>query len=70
MDVKSGEIISMISLPDYDPNLNDYKTPRAQFNFATKGVYEPGSVLKISTRRSGWKAARLSLPTGLTRPSR
>lgn len=36
MDVKSGEIISMISLPDYDPNLNDYKTPRAQFNLPPK----------------------------------
>ena len=61
MDVKSGEIISMISLPDYDPNLNDYKTPRAQFNFATKGVYEPGSVLKIFNAALGLESGKVKL---------
>lgn len=47
MDVKTSEIISMVSLPDFDPNTNKVKTERALFNMATKGVYEPGSVLKI-----------------------
>lgn len=61
MDVRSGEIISMISLPDYDPNLNDYKTPRAQFNFATKGVYEPGSVLKIFNAALGLESGKVKL---------
>ena len=47
MDVNTSEVISMVSLPDYDPNLNRTKNERAMFNMATKGVYEPGSVLKI-----------------------
>ncbi len=47
MDVKTGEIISLVSLPDFDPNTNKVKTEKALFNMATKGVYEPGSVLKI-----------------------
>lgn len=51
----------MISLPDYDPNLNDYKTPRAQFNFATKGVYEPGSVLKIFNAALGLESGKVKL---------
>lgn len=47
MDVNTSEIVSMVSLPDFDPNTNKVKTERALFNMATKGVYEPGSVLKI-----------------------
>ena len=47
MDVNTSEIISMVSLPDFDPNNNRVKDERALFNMATKGVYEPGSVLKI-----------------------
>lgn len=47
MDVKSSEIVAMVSLPDFDPNLPINPSSRSQFNMATKGVYEPGSVLKI-----------------------
>lgn len=61
MDVKTSEIISMISLPDYDPNLNNFKTERAQFNFATKGVYEPGSVLKIFNAAMGLESGKVKV---------
>ena len=47
MEVDSGEIVSMLSLPDFDPNLSLPPEARTQFNFATKGLYEPGSVLKV-----------------------
>lgn len=47
MDVKTSEIIAMVSLPDYDPNDTKTITDQAMFNIATKGVYEPGSVLKV-----------------------
>lgn len=47
MDVKTSEIVSLVSLPDYDPNANANPGEAAQFNMATKGVYEPGSVLKV-----------------------
>lgn len=47
MKVNTSEIVAMVSLPDYDPNINKVKNENALFNMATKGVYEPGSVLKI-----------------------
>ncbi|MBQ7284821.1 MAG: penicillin-binding protein 2 [Alphaproteobacteria bacterium] len=47
MDANSSEVVAMVSLPDYDPNINKVNNERALFNMATKGVYEPGSVLKI-----------------------
>ncbi len=47
MNVNNGEIVSMVSLPDYDPNDIKTKDMAAQFNKATFYVYEPGSVLKI-----------------------
>ena len=47
MDANTAEIIAMVSLPDFDPNINKVKNERALFNMASKGVYEPGSVLKV-----------------------
>ncbi len=47
MDVQTSEIIAMVSVPDYDPNNIKVESERALFNMATKGVYEPGSVLKV-----------------------
>lgn len=47
MKADTSEIVAMVSLPDYDPNINKVKDEKALFNMATKGVYEPGSVLKI-----------------------
>ena len=53
MDVNNGEILSMISLPDF--NLNERKTitDLNYINRATKGVYELGSVFKTFTIASG-----------------
>jgi len=55
MDVHTGEIISMVSLPDFDPN-NRPRVPTTGdqsdsplFNRAVQGVYELGSVFKIFT---------------------
>ena len=47
MDVRTGEIPAMVSLPDYDP-YNLLRVPKiARFNRNTLGVYELGSVFKI-----------------------
>ena len=47
MDVQTGEIVAMVSLPDFDPNNLGTPTPDAMFNKATLGVYEMGSTFKL-----------------------
>lgn len=47
MDINTSEIISMVSLPDYDPNDFNNVKDRALFNRNTLGIYEAGSIFKI-----------------------
>ncbi|WP_127114093.1 peptidoglycan D,D-transpeptidase FtsI family protein [Shimia sediminis] len=55
MDVHTGEVISLVSLPDFDPN--DRPRPPTEgnpsdsplFNRAVQGLYELGSTFKIFT---------------------
>ena len=49
MDVNNGEIISLVSLPDFDPNQRKKIIDKTFINRATKGVYEFGSVFKTLT---------------------
>lgn len=48
-DVHSGEVVSMVSLPSYDPNDAGKAEDDARFNRASLGVYEMGSVFKLFT---------------------
>ncbi|WP_407492511.1 peptidoglycan D,D-transpeptidase FtsI family protein [Pseudooceanicola sp. MF1-13] len=67
MDVKTGEIISMVSLPDFDPNdrpalpTEGHPDDSPLFNRAVQGVYELGSTFKIF-------AAAQALDLGIARP--
>ncbi|HLN24032.1 MAG TPA: penicillin-binding protein 2 [Patescibacteria group bacterium] len=47
MDVRTGELVAMVSLPDFNPNNMSTATPDAMFNRATLGVYEMGSTFKL-----------------------
>lgn len=64
MDVHTGEIVSMVSLPDFDPNnrpaplLTGDQSDSPLFNRAAQGVYELGSTFKLF-------AAAASLENGL-----
>jgi len=67
MDVHTGEVISVVSLPDFDPNDRPHPPTSGDpsdsplFNRAVQGVYELGSVFKIFT-------AALALDLGLVNP--
>ena len=49
MDINNGEILSLVSLPDFNPNKREKITDVNYINRATKGVYEFGSVFKTFT---------------------
>ncbi|MDC0200290.1 penicillin-binding protein 2 [Candidatus Pelagibacter sp.] len=49
MDINSGDIISLVSLPDFNLNKRDEISDINFINRATKGVYEFGSVFKTFT---------------------
>ena len=49
MDINTGEIISMVSLPDFDLNKRQDIYDSSYINRATKGLYEFGSVFKTFT---------------------
>ena len=46
-DVHTGEIVAMVSLPDFDPNDPPSADDPKMFNRASKGVYEMGSTFKL-----------------------
>jgi cell division protein FtsI (penicillin-binding protein 3) len=53
MDVNNGEIISMVSLPDFNLNKRETIKDVNYINKITKGTYELGSVFKTFTIASG-----------------
>ena len=53
MDINNGNILSMISLPDFDLNKREKINDVKYINRVTKGVYEFGSVFKTFTFAAG-----------------
>ena len=49
MNINSGEILSLVSLPDYNINKREDITDTKFINRITKGVYELGSIFKTFT---------------------
>ena len=49
MDVTNGEVLSLVSLPDYNVNIRNNISDLKYMNLITKGVYELGSVFKTFT---------------------
>ncbi|MDX8348346.1 penicillin-binding protein 2 [Cognatiyoonia sp. IB215446] len=68
MDIHTGEVISMVSLPDFDPNnrprvlTTGDQSDSPLFNRAVQGVYELGSAFKIF-------AAAQAMELGLINPN-
>ena len=71
MDVNTGEIISMVSLPDFNPNhpVEDLQNQK-YFNKNTLGIYEFGSVMKTFTTAIGLEEDIFSLNSFYPIPKR
>ena len=63
MDVKTGEVLSLVSLPDYNVNIRNDISDVRYMNQITKGVFELGSVFKTFTLALALEANILSPET-------
>lgn len=72
LDVKTGEVIAMSSLPDFDPNDRDDALNKDKLNRATAGVYEMGSVFKGFTVAMALDSGKVAVEDSFdaTRPIR
>lgn len=61
MDVNDGEILGMVSLPDFDPNRAGDAPTKNFFNRATQGVYELGSTFKTFTVALGLERGTINM---------
>ncbi len=62
LDVHTGEVLALASLPSFNPNAVADFDPAARFNRATQGVYELGSTFKAFT-------IAMALETGASAPA-
>ena len=72
MDINNGEIISMVSLPDFNPNqpVEDIQNQGKYFNKNTLGIYEFGSVMKTFTAAIGLEENIFNLNSMYSIPKR
>ncbi|MTH97935.1 penicillin-binding protein 2 [Roseibium sp. RKSG952] len=72
LDVRTGEVVAMSSLPDYDPNDRAQALEKDRMNRATGGVYEMGSVFKAFTTAMALDSGKVSVQDSFdaTRPIR
>ncbi|MFN3700052.1 MAG: peptidoglycan D,D-transpeptidase FtsI family protein [Alphaproteobacteria bacterium] len=61
MDLRNGEIIAGVSLPDFDPHNAGSAGANEMFNRMTLGVYELGSIFKVFTTAAGLELANIPL---------
>ena len=64
MDVTTGELLAMVSLPDFDPNVPGIADFGSTFNRAAKGVYEMGSTFKLFTAAMALDVGTVGLEDG------
>jgi cell division protein FtsI (penicillin-binding protein 3) len=61
IDVRTGEIIAMVSEPDYDPNNPRQALDPTRINRLTTGVFEMGSTFKALTLAMALDSGKVSL---------
>lgn len=72
LDVKTGEVLGMVSLPDFDPNRPNDFSGDSKFNKVSLGVYEMGSTFKTFTTAMALEAGKVGIYGGYdaTKPIR
>jgi cell division protein FtsI (penicillin-binding protein 3) len=60
-DVRSGEVIAMVSLPDFDPNNPREANDPTRINRLTTGVFEMGSTFKALTLAMALDSGKMNL---------
>src|SRR6185295_3480011 len=60
-DVRTGEILSMVSVPDFDPNNPKEANDPTRINRLTTGVFEMGSTFKALTIAMGLDSGKYTL---------
>ena len=64
LDVDTGEVMAMVSLPDFDSNHAGDAVEETRFNRATLGVYEVGSIFKVFTAAMALDAGVVNMASG------
>jgi cell division protein FtsI (penicillin-binding protein 3) len=61
MDIETGEIVALASLPDFNPNADSKSVGKDQQNRMLSGVYELGSVIKAVTFAMAFDAGVINM---------
>jgi cell division protein FtsI (penicillin-binding protein 3) len=61
LEVNTGEIVSMVSLPDFDPNKPGSPKDKNRFNRLMTGVFEMGSTFKALTVAMALDSGKINL---------
>lgn len=65
MDIRTGELLALVSLPDFDPNAPTKAEEDALFNKVTLGIYELGSIMKVANTAMALESGKMHLGTRL-----
>ncbi len=61
LDRRSGELLALVSLPDFDPNVYEKAAPAQRENHCTGSAYELGSLFKVITAAMALESGRVGL---------
>lgn len=61
LDVRTGEVIALVSIPDFDPNVPTDALRPDRINRINVGVYEMGSVMKAVTTAMALESGRFTI---------
>ncbi|WAP69222.1 peptidoglycan D,D-transpeptidase FtsI family protein [Jiella pelagia] len=72
LDVETGEVVAMTSVPDYDPNVPSQALDKNRLNRMSAGLYEMGSTFKTFTTAMALDSGKVKLTDSFdaTRPIR